>query len=282
MGFNLTEIAQKVNNVVQNGANVVKRLFDMHYNPTPMDVELPWVDENGQLTTYKVPNDAKKRQTYLDIIGAAIAKMSVMYYVDSVNGNDLNQGTETEPFKTLAKACNTVPVGGSGIIVLKNNIKLNQNIYTKNKLLLIDLNGFELSSSFYETDSDVRMYRFIGNLGRTQIYGHYIKGSKIILPEYTGDKAVSAVYGTLFSPEGSCSNGIMNIVVGYGIEIVDNGYGYLIGIGSNTLSYTEGCSVTYNFDNSDRNDRAELFTGIVKDSDSGNPINVISKVNFSD
>jgi|GEM_PF-4452103 hypothetical protein len=59
MGINLTEISQKVTDVVSNAANVYRNFYDLHYNPTPKDVALEYVDENGVKRTVNVANRAK-------------------------------------------------------------------------------------------------------------------------------------------------------------------------------------------------------------------------------
>jgi hypothetical protein len=44
--------------------------------------------------------------------------VSKTFYVDAVNGNDSNDGSQSSPFKTVMKACNSVPSGGVGKIYL--------------------------------------------------------------------------------------------------------------------------------------------------------------------
>ena len=59
MGINLTEISQKVLDTVGNAANVFRKMYDLHYNPDPMEVELEYIDENGNKRTTRVPNRSK-------------------------------------------------------------------------------------------------------------------------------------------------------------------------------------------------------------------------------
>ncbi len=43
------------------------------------------------------------------------------YYVDPVAGLDTNSGTQDSPFKTIRKACDSVPIGGYGTITVVGN-----------------------------------------------------------------------------------------------------------------------------------------------------------------
>ncbi len=59
MGINLTEISQKVLDTVINASNVFRKMYDLHYNPNPIDVPMEYIDENGQKRTTQVPNRSK-------------------------------------------------------------------------------------------------------------------------------------------------------------------------------------------------------------------------------
>jgi len=59
MGINLTEIGQKVLDNNTNAANVFRRMYDLHYNPNSLDVEFPYIDENGNKQITTIPNIAK-------------------------------------------------------------------------------------------------------------------------------------------------------------------------------------------------------------------------------
>jgi len=59
MGINLTEISQKVLDTVSNASNVFRKMYDLHYNPNPIDVPMEYIDENGQKRTTQVPNRSK-------------------------------------------------------------------------------------------------------------------------------------------------------------------------------------------------------------------------------
>lgn len=59
MGINLTEISQKVLDTVSNASNVFRKMYDLYYNPNPIDVPMEYIDENGQKRVTNVPNRSK-------------------------------------------------------------------------------------------------------------------------------------------------------------------------------------------------------------------------------
>ena len=167
MGFNITEIGQKVLNITTNAANIFRKMYDLHYNPKPLDVELPYIDENGNLLIAKQMNNAKFRKRVWDDVGGALGQFNRTFYVDVVNGDDNNTGTSDSPFKTIKKAVDSVPVGGNGIIILLNDYDLSNeasNIYIKGKKILIRLNGYTL------TKSDSRCFVVTDFFGYIKIY----------------------------------------------------------------------------------------------------------------
>ena len=58
-GVNLAELQQKVDRLLFNMSEQNRRAYSVFYDPNPQDVELPQLDENGNLTTVKIPNRAK-------------------------------------------------------------------------------------------------------------------------------------------------------------------------------------------------------------------------------
>ena len=59
MGIDITEISQKVLDNNTNAANVFRKMYDLHYNPNPLDVPLEYIDENGNKTMVNIPNISK-------------------------------------------------------------------------------------------------------------------------------------------------------------------------------------------------------------------------------
>jgi len=64
MGINITEIGQKVLDNNTNAANVFRKMYDLHFNPNPLDVSLEYIDENGNKVTTDVPNRSKIKNDF--------------------------------------------------------------------------------------------------------------------------------------------------------------------------------------------------------------------------
>ncbi|WOE69087.1 DUF1565 domain-containing protein [Hydrogenimonas thermophila] len=153
MGINITEIGQKVLDNNTNAANVFRKMYDLHYNPNPLDVPFEYIDENGNKVTTNIPNVANFRKKIWDDVGGAIGQMSRTFYVDAENGDDNNTGSSDSPFKTITKAINSIPVGGRGIIILLSDIDIANepgNVYFNNRKILLRLDGHTLTKSDYK------------------------------------------------------------------------------------------------------------------------------------
>jgi len=118
MSINLAEIQQKVDRLLYNIAEQNRKAYQLFYDPNPQDVSLPQLDENGNLVTVSIPNIAKIKKQMWDDVNAAIGLWNRTFYVDAVNGDDNNPGTQDAPFKTIKKAVDSVPIGGVGYIRL--------------------------------------------------------------------------------------------------------------------------------------------------------------------
>ena len=96
-----------------------KRFWDMFGDPNPKFVEIPQKDENGNIVNYLSPNDAQKTKKFWDDVGGALGQFNRTFYVNSVNGDDNNDGSFTHPFLTLNKAINSVQNGSKTVILLQ-------------------------------------------------------------------------------------------------------------------------------------------------------------------
>ena len=125
MGINLTEISQKVLDTVSNASNVFRKMYDLHYNPNPIDVPMEYIDENGQKRTTNVPNVAKFRKRVWDDVGGALGQFDRTFYVDQQNGDDNNEGTSRDKaFRSLQKVFNTLPIGGVARVAVIGEYRL--------------------------------------------------------------------------------------------------------------------------------------------------------------
>jgi len=145
MGINITEIGQKVLDNNKNAANVFRKMYDLHYNSTPLDVPFEYIDENGNKATTNIPNVANFRKKIWDDVGRALGQFNRTFYVDAQNGDDNNTGSSDQPFRTLKKAIDSVPVGGVGIINIVTNVVIDTDINVFNKY--INITGKKLSST---------------------------------------------------------------------------------------------------------------------------------------
>ncbi len=97
-----------------NWANSVVDLYDS----TPKDVEIIQKDNNGNLFTKDIANRGKFKQELWDDVGSALGQFNRTFYVDAENGDNNNNGDSNHSFKTIKKACDSVPIGGYGEIYL--------------------------------------------------------------------------------------------------------------------------------------------------------------------
>lgn len=135
MAINFAEIQQKLDRVLSNAGEIVRNLWKLHFDPNPQDVLTEIYDENGNLRQVSIPNLAKWRDT---VWRDAQSAMSKTFYVDAVNGSDTTgDGSATNPFKTIKKAIDSVPVGGYATINLKSGQvhKITSLIFVLNKTL---------------------------------------------------------------------------------------------------------------------------------------------------
>ena len=83
--------------------------------------------------------DGGYSQAYLDT--KYNPPMSRTYYVDAVNGDDVNDGSSNSPFRTLKKAIDSVPDGGIADIWLLSDYDLREDIKIINKNITLRLDA---------------------------------------------------------------------------------------------------------------------------------------------
>lgn len=118
MSINLAEVNQKVMRLITNMSEQNKKFYDMFYNPEPLDVQLPQINEEGELVTVTIPNMSKIMQ---ENVGSVKHLMNSTVYVDAENGDDNNEGSEAAPFETIKKAIEESPPGSERTIFLREN-----------------------------------------------------------------------------------------------------------------------------------------------------------------
>ena len=299
MGINITEIAQKVLDNNTNAANVFRKMYDLYYNPKPLDVPFEYIDENGNKVTTTIKNVAGFRKRVWD---DALSGMYKQYYVDSVNGNDNNTGSSNSPFKTIAKAISSVPQGGFAVIYLMQDTILSETVSTGHRHIVFkSTTSNENANLILNTNSIGGASLVIDRMGSVRIKCNTIA-------QNTFDDSIRNIIATIEGGSLWISNNDAATInagelVNSKLDIKENTR--LTAVQGNLkIDYTDILtaddtsllayinyyaelalhlgSVTLNGDTITADDYSVLITGIIKDADSGNPVNVISNINFSD
>ncbi len=112
--INLLELNQKLDRLIQNIAEQNRRAYQIFYDPTPQDVTLPQLDENGNLVNVTIPNRAKIKAQVDNFIAGAEANIKGWWDIETrVSNSD-----------ELENVLNSLPKGASAYI------KLNTGTYT--------------------------------------------------------------------------------------------------------------------------------------------------------
>lgn len=133
---NLNDAIQYAIRNLKNAGEIVRNLWNLHFNPNPQDVLTEIYDENGNLRQVRIPNVAKWR----DVIWRdAQSAMSKTFYVDPINGSDTTgDGSLNAPFKSITKARDSVPSGGFlNVLLLSDYTLSDESIWISNKFVRI-------------------------------------------------------------------------------------------------------------------------------------------------
>ena len=310
MGINITEIGQKVLDNNTNAANVFRKMYDLHYNSNPLDVPFEYIDENGNKVTTTIKNQAGFRKKVWDDVGSALGQFNRTFYVDVENGDDNNSGDSSHPFKTIKKAVDSVPIGGFGSITLAyGTYEFNTTTSLINKI--VRLNGIKDSNGNYPVVSFKENPDNLGNLFHFDIHNSSLNtyNIKFDIPAPTND-VTSTINSGRYAV--ALRNNGRFYMYQSDVDIDDNDNGYFILAGNYNWNSENGlggmgtlstCNIVANkylfcvgesaflnissdlsIKDTDGNDRniVDCVLNIVKDADSGNPINLISNINFSD
>lgn len=181
--FNYPELEQKAARVLYNSNEFINKWVDFISAPAG-NITLEYYDENGNLKTATFSNRNKLVQ---DFIANANSVMNKTFYVDAVNGDDNNDGSESAPFKTLQKAIDSVPVGGRVIIVLQSDYEVldhNEMIYIYSKHVFINLNGYILKTNV-DSSTSYNQLRLVF-LNKASLLAFLLTGNSQIILDDTG------------------------------------------------------------------------------------------------
>jgi len=175
---------------IEDGTTTVPnadKVDKFHASQSPVGGQIPVLNSSGQLPL-------PFAQTPILVNGQDM--MYRTFYVDAVNGDDSNDGSESAPFKTIKKACNSVPVGGYGVIYLSGDYTLTQNVYLINKIIYIYVPGNSiLKPSWYLYNNQENRLNSFHLKGSSNIIFDLHDGAKILLDDEGFDSSYSQNYG---------------------------------------------------------------------------------------
>ncbi len=181
--FDLARFAQRADMNLTNMDEAIRKWVDFVSAPAG-NITMQYYDRNGNLQTITFPN----RQALVNqLIADAQSVMTKTVYVDQVNGNDGNDGSVNRPFKTLQKAVNSVPVGGSVYINLLSDIDYTTSgeglISIRNRTVYINGNWKTIRVGWYNVHGYMHLllYFFLVN-SKLHFFNTYIEITDIGLP----------------------------------------------------------------------------------------------------
>jgi len=303
MGIDITEIAQKVLDNNKNAANVFRKMYDLHFNPSPIDVPFEYIDENGNKVTTTIKNVARFRRKVWDDVGGALGQFSRTFYVDAVNGDDNNEGTADAPFKTIKKAVYATPISGACDILLIGDyvLKASENRTNVSGGRKIRIFGAETGSEklILEYDTQVCFALYTKSMLTLAL--------DIEVKQTTGENLIKniifhddeSIFQILKNKRSTFNQGsTVNSKVSFVSDYVSLAYcrrstsSYMnvdVDTGGNNIAlmqvgFTSRLNVAFSSidgNNADATNVKPLVSGIIFDSDSGNPINLLCNLNLS-
>jgi len=234
--------------------------------------------------------------------------MSRTFYVDAENGDDNNDGASSTPFKTIKKACDSVPVGGYGLIYFFGGQVFNlDSIILQHKSLFFSRynndNNYIITTSYYQ-DNDAAWLKNFKLINSKLIFYHAIfdlpenttglnvSGHDNGLIQFKRKSVVSGVHFYNCTVNLNYNNNILISMHDYGdgasfsaISLynvtfnINHSNTYFIGAGNAPFSLRKGANITVNDNTGNNRTFNDLIAGIVKDAN-GVPRNVISNIVF--
>ena len=141
MGFDFSGLQQTADRVLHNADEAIGKLRDLVLAPAA-DIPIQYYDKNGNLVQTTRPNLNKVFQTTLANLNTAMSKT---FYVDAINGNDGNDGSQAAPLATPNRAVEIMPTGSFVNIVLLSDTTLQRPLEVRNKIVRTVLNGFSIT-----------------------------------------------------------------------------------------------------------------------------------------
>lgn len=288
--MDLIDLQNKVNNWITVVSSWVSNVGKIYFSSTPEDVTVKMVNSSGNVVDTTMPNVAKFRQQVWDDIDNTMSQFSKVFYVD-LNGDDTNVGTSTAPFRTLKKAIDSIPLSGNAVIVLNVGVhEITSNItISGNKNIEIKGTG---EIQFNANGTSGNFYIEISNLANISLI--------FSVNNYFQD----GIVGTIHNSMAFKVNGNFNIMIGTDLDLSNNNIGSYIYTHHNhvgVLHLNLGTYIdvvlgslpffVYQHQNSGTaildgygitfDDWTKVFSGVIRDATTGNPINILSNRNLS-
>jgi len=285
MSLNLTDLQQKINNYVTVVADWVRNVGTLYYSGTPASVDVKLLDNNGRVVTRSMPNVAKFRRQVWDDVGAAVGQFNLTLYVDPAGGDDTATGTEADPYRTVAAAILRVPISGSARIVLLGDATLEGPLDMRGRVIVIASKETDSAAAATFTiksgvDRGIFSSRPSTLIVTTHVtfdgdnaYAIWTNKMDLYILSTLSDKA------TIRITEGAKSIMCRTLhIARVDIQPADS---TCIFLRANTTSSLAMLDTTINGDAATAANIEPYISGIIKDADSGNPINFVSNINFS-
>ncbi|WP_456400118.1 hypothetical protein [Persephonella sp.] len=117
-----------------------KKLRDFMIAPAG-DISYEYFDDQGNPQSVSVPNRNKLVQ---QLLTDALAASSNYFYVDTINGNDLNSGlNQSDSFATVEKAVNSVSYGNLATILVRGDVVLTDKADVTGKRIFLIANNYD-------------------------------------------------------------------------------------------------------------------------------------------
>jgi len=258
-----------------NGQNLLTYAKNIFVG-VPRTVSMTWYNADGTTTEYSSWNIPK---LFDDIKSLVLGQFNQTFYVDEVNGDDSNSGISSAPLKNIHTAFSKIPNGGKAVIILLSDCSYSQDVSKYGIIAEVRLNGHKLSLVKTYAEGKAILFSLIGYGNTVYFTGQTQAGSALELPALGSDTLFSTGHSVFIKSKGILEPEFSFVHFGYGVELVDNGDFYISTCAGSTCVFSvAGCTFTQN--NGSR-DWVDLVSGVIRDADSGNPINLLSNLNFS-
>jgi len=267
------------------------------FDSTPKNVGIQVMNDQGAVVTKTIANRGMFKQQIWDDVGRALGQFNRTFYVDAKNGNDNNNGSKSNPFKTISKAINSCPVGGNIFIVLLSDYTISSDqelIRFQNKKIYI--NGGNQSHSITINQNNAKNifagsgYIIFTSINKININFNYDTSTPIFwsTPIYSGEansKLLQIIYtniNTVNLTDNSGTNTVKKLISTCDVDFTNNTF-----IINNTtiklIEVSDTRFVLFNCSFKDSNGNnvslSDYVIGIIKDSN-GVPRNILSNVIF--